>query len=491
MAKVVVVGLDGLNPELVDRWIDELPNMARMQSDGIWGPLESTVPPITPQAWTCAQSSKNPGAIGFWDFAYRDDYVYGEPKLVDSSLQIRANPLYKRLSDMGKRTAIINVPVSYPPQPVQNGYVITSFMTPSLDKQFTHPPELRDEVSALVGEYLIDASTSEMNFRQMDKDLVLERIYRMDTQRFELLKHFIREKDCDYVFCVIMGTDRMPHLFYRYFDEKHVHYDPDPKYANALKDHYKFCDRQIGEVRDLLSPETALIVHSDHSVQRLDGRVNLNEWLLREGYLVLHERPSRLTPLRDCRVDWMRSKAWATGYTGQIYLNMRGREPQGIVRPQDYHRLLDELVEKLSAIPSPNGTAMDSRMLKRVNIHSGPYSRFGPDLFTIFDDYRYNISELVGYQNGAIHSYDTTKGPDDGGHGPYGYYCIAGPGVPSLGKIAGPSLLDIAPTVMSLLALDVPTDMEGKSLLSRREDGAYTDDDVEEIRARLAGFGYL
>jgi len=491
MAKVVVIGLDGFNPDLVERWKSELPHLAGMEAEGVSGLIASTVPPITPQAWTCAQAGKNPGQIGFWDFTYRDSFVYGEPKLVNSSLVVRANPLYKRLSEAGRRVAIINVPVSYPPPEIRGGFCITDFMTPNLEKPFTYPPELREKVEKLVGEYIIDASTANMNYREMDKDLVLERIYNMDAQRFKLLQHFLAERNCDYIFCVIMGTDRMPHLFYRYFDENHVRYDPDPRYMNALKDHYKFCDQSVGEVRSLLGPDTVLIVHSDHSVQRLDGRINLNEWLIQEGYLTLKERPAQLTPFARCQVDWAKTKAWATGYTGQLYLNMRGREPQGIVSPGDYHKLLDELIEKLTDIAAQDGKVLNNKIIKRVEIHSGPYARFGPDLFTIFDEYRYNISELVGYEGGALYSYDTTKGADDGGHGPYGYFVMAGAGIPALGRLQGITLLDVAPTVMNLMGFDVPQDMEGKSLVQKAEGEVYSREDEAEIKARLAGLGYM
>ena len=165
MAKIVVLGLDGFNPELVKLWASELPNLMKMQSEGSWGDLQSTVPPITPQAWTCAQTGVNPGQYGFWDFTYRDDFSYGQPKLVNSSM-IKPAPLYRYLSHKrAKKVAIINVPVSWPPPEIPGGYAITDFMTPSLKRGFTWPDSLKNEVEELVGEYLLDASTSDTNYR--------------------------------------------------------------------------------------------------------------------------------------------------------------------------------------------------------------------------------------------------------------------------------------------------------------------------------------
>jgi predicted AlkP superfamily phosphohydrolase/phosphomutase len=486
--KVVMIGLDGLNPDLVYQWKGELPNLSKLMEEGIHGNIKSTVPPITPQAWSCILTGKNPGHFGYWDFTYRDDYSYGQSELVNSRVRDeRVDTIYEILSGYNKKVAIINVPVTYPPPEIPGGYSISSFMIPNLNKQFTHPASLRKKIEKIIGQYIIDASTSDMNFRQMDKEVVLKRIYDMDKQRFELTKYFIKEKKCDFVFTVIMGTDRMPHLFYRYFDKNHRRYTPHPKYESALKNHYKFCDESIGEILNLMDKDTAMIVTSDHSVQRLDGRINLNEWLIKEGYMKLRKRPERPTSLMQVDIDWSQTKAWATGFTGQLYLNVKGRESQGIVDSQDYERLLDELAEKLKAITDEKGESLDTKVYRRKDIHSGEYAKFGPDLFVYFDNCYWNISELIGYD--SIYSYDTPKGPDDGGHGPFGFFAMAGKGVPKRGKVSDADLLDIAPTVLHLFGVTIPQDMEGKVLTKKEK--VYSKEDEDEIRERLSRLGYL
>ena len=486
--KVVMIGLDGLNPDLVYQWKGELPNLSKLMEEGIHGNIKSTVPPITPQAWSCILTGKNPGHFGYWDFTYRDDYSYGQSELVNSRVRDeRVDTIYEILSGYNKKVAIINVPVTYPPPEIPGGYSISSFMTPSLNKEFTHPASLKKEIEKIIGQYIIDASTSDMNFRQMDKEVVLKRIYDMDKQRFELTKYFIKEKKCDFVFTVIMGTDRMPHLFYRYFDKNHRRYTPHPKYESALKNHYKFCDESIGEILNLVDEDTVMIVTSDHSVQKLDGRINLNEWLIKEGYMKLRKRPERPTSLMQVDIDWSQTKAWATGFTGQLYLNLKGRESQGIVDSQDYERLLDELAEKLKAITDEKGESLDTKVYKRKDIHSGEYAKFGPDLFVYFDNCYWNISELIGYD--SIYSYDTPKGPDDGGHGPFGFFAMAGKGVPKRGKVSDADLLDIAPTILHLFGVTIPQDMEGKVLT--KKESVYSKEDEDEIRERLSRLGYL
>lgn len=489
MAKVVVVGLDGCNPDLVYEWLHELPNIKSLMENGMHGHLQSTVPPITPQAWTATLSGKNPGQFGFWDFRYRTDFVYGEPELVNST-KIRVETLYHILPRAGKRVALINVPVTYPPVPIPDGFCISSFLTPSAEKQFTHPPELREELEKLIGEYILDASDKKrgLNFRQLPKQEARQRVYDMDKQRFDILKHFIRTKNCDFIFTVIMGTDRMPHIFYRYFDKDHIRYTEDPDFATALKDHYKFCDEQIGEVLSILDDDTVFVLMSDHGVKRLDGRINLNEWLVQKGYMKLREPPEKPTPLRDLDVEWSQTLAWATGYTGQLYLNLKGREPEGVVDPADYDSTLNNLIEEIKAIPRHDGKPMNTRIFKRKDVYKGPCAQYAPDIFIFFDDLYYNIEECVGF-GGDIYSYDTFLGEDDGGHSFYGIFASAGPGIPKLGKIADPTLLDIAPTVLHLLGVPIPSDMEGRVLVA--EEDVYSEEDEEEVKRRLRDLGYL
>ena len=486
--KVVIIGLDGLNPNLVYQWKNELPIMRKLMEEGIHGKIKSTVPPITTQAWSCVLCGRNPGHFGYWDFTYRNEYCYGQPDLVSSNIRdSRVDSIYKILSAHDKRVAIINVPVTYPPPEIPNGYCISSFMIPNIDKQFTHPASLKGEIKSTIGDYIIDASTSDMNFRQIPEEEVMKRIYDMDRQRFELGKYFMKDKKCDFVFIVVMGTDRIHHLFYRYFDEGHKRYTYHDKYKDVLKDHYKFCDENMGEIFNLVDQNTSIIVVSAHSVQRLDGRLNLNEWLIQEGYMKLKSRPKQLTPLMEADIDWSKTRAWATGFTGQLYLNVKGREQQGAVDPQDYDKTLDELIEKIIDITDEKGEKLDTKVYKRKEIHSGEYARFGPDLFICFDNSQWSTSELIGYD--SIYSYDTPKGPDDAGHGPYGSFAMMGPGVPNTGEMSGADLLDIAPTVLHLMSLPIPTDMEGKVLT--KKEGVYLEEDRKEVRERLSKLGYL
>jgi len=491
MSKIIVLGLDGFSPELVERWSGELPNLTKMQQDGVWGDIRCTVPPTTAQAWTSVRSGRNPGAFGFWDSTYRDDFVYGEPKLADSEAAERVDLLQKLLPKMGQRVAIVNVPVSWPPKKIPAGFCVSG---PDTQDQgnFTYPESLADEIRGLVGEYIFRLSEGGLVCLQMERDKVLKKIYDMDAQRFTLIKHFIKKR-CDHILAVVVGPERMAHNFYQYADETYKRYDPDPKYKNALLDYYKWIDKNVGDVRGSLPSDSVFIVMSAYGSQKLEGRINLNEWLIQEGYLALSEYPAEAAPLSELKVDWSKTKAWSTGAAGRIYLNVKGREPQGVVEPDEGDKLLDELAEKLKAIPDESGKALKTQIFKRDDIQFGPYVKYGPDMFVYFDECRFAANELVGYGKGKIYSFDTPKGADYAEHSPYGYFCMAGSRIPAKGKIEGVSLLNIAPTVLDVIGLPIPREMERPSLLAmlKEEKAATPPPKMEDkVRSRLEALGY-
>lgn len=473
MAKIVVVGLDGLSPELVKLWGSDLPNLSKMQSEGIWGEVQSTIPPLCAPAWTCAQTGLGPGKYGFWDAAYRDEFSYGLPETADSDA-IRPSPLHKYLSfRRAKKVAIINAPLSSPPPEVPGGYAIADFTASDSQASFTAPASLKNEVDELVGGYLPELSMLEVNDPNADKNQMKERIQKVDTQRFTVLNHFITTKKCDYIFCAISGTRNMASLFYS--DSKDV-----------LKDYYKFIDAQIGEVRASLDPATILFVHSDHDMHQLEGRINLNEWLIDNGYMSLHEYPQAPTAMADLKVDWSNTKAWSMGGAGQIYVNVKGRELEGIVEPSDCGAVLDELTAKLTAITGQDGKPLNASIYKRDNIHQGPLSEYGPDMFVNFDDYRWHTNEQVGFGRGTIHASEAPQGRRECGPGLSGYFCAAGPGVSAEGQKSGATMLDIAPTLLTMLDEEVPAEMEGKSLVAA---GTFANQ-AEAVLNRLAALGY-
>ena len=152
--RVLVIGIDGATFDLLTPWMEEgfLPNLAALMGSGSHGPLRSTIPPITASAWTSFQTGKNPGKHGLFDFTQYRPGSY-ETSYVNAS-SVLAEPLWQVLSRQGKRVVVINVPVTYPPRPV-NGYLISGMLTPSMDVEFTYPPDLYQQMVREIGDYQI------------------------------------------------------------------------------------------------------------------------------------------------------------------------------------------------------------------------------------------------------------------------------------------------------------------------------------------------
>ena len=188
----------------------------------------------------------------------------------------------------------------------------------------------------------------------------------------------------------------------------------------------------------------------------------MNEWLRREGYLVLKEEPTTPEPLKPEMIDWARTTAWGEGgYYCRLFLNVAGREPQGTLQPDDYERVRAELKSKLEALPDDQGRPMGTVAHRPEDIY--PEARgVAPDLLVYFGNLYWRSIGQVGA--GAIHVFENDTGPDDANHAHEGLYVLVADGVP-----AGPGperdIRDVAPTLLAALGERIPEEMEGSSLL--------------------------
>jgi len=483
MTRVLVVGLDGLGPDLVEAWLPELPHLRGLMDRGIHGRLQSVVQPVTPPAWTAMITGRNPGHFGFTDFPYRVGRSYTDFKLVHSRL-VRLPTLATVSAAAGRRTMMLGVPISFPPVEVANGVCLSCFMAPSLKSGITQPPELQSEILARTSSpYLLDASLDgAAEPEAVDRDDLLRRIRELDRQRFDIAAYLMSGREWDLLFMVCMGTDRVGHYFMRYQDPAHGRHEPGSRFEGAIREHYRYCDRRLGELIEGAGPDTVVLVVSDHGIQRLDGKFNINDWLAEGGYLRLTAPVDVPTPLSRAPVDWAATKAWARGYGGQVYLNVRGREPQGMVRPEDVDALLAELEAGLTGLELPGGGRARVETVRRDGVYDGPHADRCPDLFLQIEGLRYLTSDLVGH--GDLFTPVSALGPDDAGHAPAGFCALAGPGVPALGRFAALSLFDVAPTVLDLLQVEAPPGLEGRRI-HREEDDVYSDEDEAELTSRL------
>lgn len=456
--KVMIIGLDCAEPSLLlERWRDRLPVLSGLMERGAFGRLTSVVPPITVPAWSCMMSSRTPGDLGVYGFRNRSDHSYDGAFIANGSA-ITVPRLWDLMTANGDPSLVIGVPGTYPPRPF-NGAMVTCFLTPSTESRFTYPPALKQEVEQVVGEYVFDCK----NFRTNDKDDLLRQIYEMTDKRFALADHLLATRPWRLFALVEMGPDRIYHGFWKFMDAEHRAHEPGNPYEQAILDYHVHLDGLIGRLLRHADEDTVVFVVSDHGGKRLEGGIRVNEWLRREGLLATLSEPETVCSPRDVGIDWPRTVAWGEGgYYARIFMNVKGREPDGVVEPDAYEAVRDDLARRLAAIPDEQGRPLATAVHKPEELYP-EVNGVAPDLIVVFGDLLWRSVGTIGGDEG-VHTFENDTGPDDANHAQEGLYVVAGPGVPARGEHDA-HLLDIAPTALELLGIVIPPEMRGQSLL--------------------------
>ena len=456
--RLLIIGLDCMEPSLVfEQWRDDLPNLSRLMAQGSYGRLESSTPAITVPAWSCMMSGRDPGELGIYGFRNRRSRAYGAMSISDGRA-VKVPRLWDILGDAGWHVAALSVPGTSPPYPI-NGSMVSCFLTPNKEAPFTHPPELAEQILAWMPDFLLDVP----EFRSEDKARTLQNIYALCDQRFTLAEKLLHQDNLDFLMLVDMGVDRIHHSFWKPMDPRHPQYAPGAPFATAIHDYYVHIDGRVGELLAQCDDETAVLVVSDHGARPLMGGICINEWFIREGYLVLKETPTEPTPLDQVEVDWSHTKAWgAGGYYGRVFLNVQGREPEGIIPLAEYEATRTEIAEKLAKMPDPDGNLLPNRIMKPQEIYQ-KVRGIAPDLIAYFDELAWRSLGTVG--TGNIHSTENDTGPDDANHAPFGLMIFHDPTTPKQGQVLeGAQLYDILPTVLHRYGIDAPQGLRGKVL---------------------------
>ncbi len=454
--KIFIIGLDCAPPELVFDQFD-LPNLQGLM-DGAYGELTSTIPPITCPAWMSMMTGKNPGKLGFYGFRNRKNFAYDDMWIANSTA-VKEDTLWDILSREKKKVSVIGVPQTYPPKPV-NGIMVTSFLTPDTDHQFTYPDALKSDIRSLVGDYLVDVE----KFRTEDKKFLLSQIYDMTEKRCTVVKHFM-QKPWDFFMWVEMGPDRIHHGLWKYFDPQHRKYT-ESELSSAIPDYYTYLDTQIGEMLSLLPEDTIVMVVSDHGAKRMEGCININDWLIEEGYLHLKESPSEIIKFRQASIDWKKTSVWAWGgYYSRIFFNITGRESEGILSREEYLDVREEVKKKLESMKDDRGAPLNTKVFRPEDIYTGPYVSEAPDLIVYFGDLYWRGTESIGHD--SLYSFETEIGPDDCVHAQEGIFMMQDPQERISGKQTGLHILDCAPTMLDLLGMPRQEGMDGTSMVKK------------------------
>ncbi len=454
---MVVLGLDSVPPDLLfERFRSVMPNVARLIDRGRYGVLRSCDPPITVPAWSVIFSGMDPGSLGLYGFRHRRPRTYWST-YTPTPQMIPYPMVWEILSRLGRRVAILGMPPGYPP-PKVNGIYVSDFLTPDGAKDFCYPLNLVDEILSVGGGYDFDVT-----FRADDRAKVGAELFRMTRQHWAVARHLFAKEPWDFFALHDIVPDRIHHTFWKFFDPRHPRYTPNSEFASTVGDYYAMLDQEIGSFLEAVPDESPILVLSDHGSQAMTGCFCVNQWLAEQGYLTI-KNPVRVpgTPLEEAQVDWSRTTAWgAGGYYARIFLNVRGREPEGIVPKDRVEELVARLTRDLSGIKGPDGTPLGARVLSPRSIYKEARGD-PPDLMVYFGELKWRSAGTLGHPGLFLSENDT--GPDDSVHSLDGIFVVSSPGVHESTRLPDQRGIDIAPTILARMGVTVPASMQGRPI---------------------------
>jgi len=456
--KLAIIGLDCAAPELVfDKFRQDLPNLDSLIQTGTWGRFRSSTPPITVPAWASMFSGKDPGELGVYGFRNRKNYSYDSLSIATSK-SIKYPRFWDILGNHDLKSIVLGVPQTYPPKSL-NGLLVSGLLTPGQESQFTYPEGLKSEILEQFPDYQFDVA----NYRQLGPERFLKQLYTMTRTRFEAARYLTHKYPWDCFTMVEVGLDRVQHNFWQYMDATHPLYVEDSPYQNVIRKYYQFLDKEIEALVDSFDEDTTVIIVSDHGAQAMQGGFCLNQWLIDEGYLVLKsDPPEKPTELEAAMVDWDHTRAWGTGgYYGRIFLNIEGREPNGIVTETDYNELCSEIQVKLRKVEHPEGQLLQNDILRPKDIYR-QVNGVAPDLMVFFDDLRYRSLGSIGHD--GIFSQTNDTGPDGANHAFDGIFISSDKSCTQKSEeITGMQLQDFLPSVLTRMDISYQDlDLNGK-----------------------------
>ncbi len=510
--RVFVIGLDGATFDLIDPWVNEgkLPNLKRMLERSTYGRLESTIPPITPPAWTSFTTGVNPGKHGVRDF-FTLKPNSSEKVLVNSS-HVRSKRFWDLAGERGKKSIILYVPFTYPLQKIE-GVIVSGIPTPS-QGEYIYPKEMKSELEEKVGRWWVKLD----EYSDFQEEAFLEGIFQSLEARFRVAD-YLMHKEWDFFAFVIMETDWVQHVLWGRKDQ-------------CLLPLYLKIDGMIGHFMEALKEEDVILILSDHGFGPIRKTFYLNGWLREKGFLTSKRQWGYSKDDLDIEIfrrkkgsSWIKKIKWAlskrntviewkktqayfdnTGSTYGIRINLQGREPEGIVKPEEYDEVRNRVIEELnSAMDEQEGKKVMERIYRREDVYRGPYTKNASDIFFI-PHCEYKV-------NGRIRDDIFKKNKEGGGfHRLDGILILHGPGIKKGRKIEGAHITDVAPTILYLLGLPVPEGFDGGVLTEALEPEAVKANPIrhediplevestefvmgrteeEEIRKRLGGLGYF
>jgi predicted AlkP superfamily phosphohydrolase/phosphomutase len=487
--KIFVFGIDGATFSLINPWIEqgELPTLKSVMERGTAAVNYSTIPPISCPAWKSFATGMNPGKLGVFDLIGREPGTYNiQPSRAD---MVEVPDVWEILSANRYKVGVFNVPGTYPPRKL-HGFVVSGMLGNPDAPDFTYPRELRSEIMNMIDiPYEVEV---EQGARSPDEWVAAQ--YVNTSMKVDVAKYLLGSKEWDFFIAVFYEVDRMQHAFWHYMDKDHPRYAPS-HLEDTIKKSYKRMDSILKEFLDLLEDDTTVIIVSDHGFGPIKGFFRLNQWLLSQKYLKLDEasmkaffdsvaqkflkKNTQEQPLLQdqsspsstiggaYQIDWPNTKAYSIRI-GNVYLNVRGREPQGIIEMgKEYEEVRNQLIEDLSNLVHPiTKNPFKITIQKKEEVYSGKYFFEAPDLLVSFED------SFFGQGFGPMWVLEKEEGYATGGHRVDGIFLISGQNIKENQWIDPISIYDVAPTILHLAGIAIPYEMDGRVLSPVFEKGS-------------------
>jgi predicted AlkP superfamily phosphohydrolase/phosphomutase len=551
--KLLFIGLDGTTFDLLDPLMREigLPNLEKIISSGARASLETTIPPITPTAWVSLVTGKNPGKHGILEFLLRRS---GSMHDLPVNQALRDSPaIWDILSQLGKKVIVTNMPVTYPPTPV-NGLMISDFLTPRGKKDFTYPGDLLKEIESKFGPYRLYITEV---YAPGNIDKVLDQLFDELEYKTKVTEYLIENYPWDFYANHIWSTDRCQHELWHIWDETHPLSNSKEvtKHRDRVMQFWKTVDECVGRMTKKAGDDSLVMMGSDHGFGPIHKFLCFNIWLLEQGLLVLKQgamttfkrllfklgftpefgyRMSMRLGLAKIRlaagvtnrsqlfkvinqlmlslqdVDWSKTVAYSKGNYGQIFVNLKGREPQGCITPGvEYERTCNMLVDKLKSIIDPNTKQkLIGQIWRREEIYTGPHVESAPDISFLPADMKY---KPMGTLDLTSNRFITDVYGNSGDHRMNGLYIAKGPNIKPGIRLSKARIIDVAPTMLYLMGYPIAEDMDGevltemidenylknnligsaKAVETQKVEADFSEEDSEEVSARLKSLGYL
>ena len=441
--RVIVIGLDGTPYTFFQKAMTEgdMPNLARLLEEGSFRRINSVYPTVSSVAWSSFMTGCNPGKHNIYGFIDRHLGTY--KTYIPTSRAMKADTLWEILSRVGKQVIVVNVPVTYPPRPV-NGILVSGFLSPNVDKA-TYPPEKATVLKQLG--YIVDADPWAA---RQSKDKALSEVNAAFDARVRTMFYLMDNEPWDFFQMHVMETDRLYHFLWELMETN------DPVYAPQFMAFIHKIDDMLGQLQARLDDRTTLVMLSDHGFCTIKKEVYVNFWLEQQGWLKFEDG----VPHDKRKLENLSAQAQAYSLDpGRVFINLRGREPRGNVAPgAEYKALRNEIAAAALELTNPDtGEKMIQKALKREEIYSGPQFEQAADLILVpFDGYDLkgplgkNVLTFKGEELVGMHTYDDAALYIQGQRLCEGPIWVADP----------------MPTILALMDVPIPPDVDGRNLLS-------------------------